>query len=223
MKKTKKVISYIFLLIPLALPVACSPVRANNKYNGNNRNLTHEAEQLKSIVDQFFEQQEEEITVRLVPVESEQEKKEELAALEKTGEWNSEEESNIMTVQCELPKVTHIQNTHNPIKITNPIKKETCGFPITVNKQVNFYLDQFRNRQRNNFKRWLERSSKYLPLITKELKKAGLPKELGYLAMIESGFNPSAYSRSHASGLWQFIPSTGRNYGLRIDSWVDER
>ncbi|WP_456386190.1 LysM peptidoglycan-binding domain-containing protein [Desulfolithobacter sp.] len=96
-------------------------------------------------------------------------------------------------------------------------------FPITINKQVEFYLDLFQNRQRHYFKRWLARSTKYLPAIEKELEKAGLPRDLVYLAMIESGFNPRAYSRAHASGMWQFIRSTGRNYGLRIDRWVDER
>ena len=92
-----------------------------------------------------------------------------------------------------------------------------------MNRQVKFYLEQFQNRQRAVFTRWLERAAAYLPLIEKELKKAELPESLAYLAMIESGFNPSAYSPAQASGLWQFIPGTGRYYGLRIDSWVDER
>ncbi|MBW2328360.1 MAG: LysM peptidoglycan-binding domain-containing protein, partial [Deltaproteobacteria bacterium] len=93
----------------------------------------------------------------------------------------------------------------------------------TINKQVEYYLDLFQNKQKKYFKRWLARSGKYLPAIRHELRKAGLPQDLAYLAMIESGFNPSAYSHAHAAGLWQFIRSTGRNYGLRIDSWVDER
>ncbi len=96
-------------------------------------------------------------------------------------------------------------------------------FPLTYNKQVQFYLDQFQGRQRKHYKRWLERSTRFKPFIETELEKAGLPKELVYLAMIESGFNPSAYSRAHAVGLWQFIRGTGRNYGLRIDTWIDER
>ena len=220
MKKSKKVISYILLLVPLALPAACSPINQKNKYNSPDRSLHYD---LKSVVDSYFNQKDEVPVIRLVPVESEQEKEEELAALEKTGDWNSEDaNNNLITVQCVLPKAMQLNNTLNPIKI-KPLKKEVCGFPVTRNKQVDFYLDQFRNKQRNTFKTWLERSARYLPYINKELEKAGLPKELGYLAMIESGFNPSAYSRSHASGLWQFMPGTGRDYGLQVNSWIDER
>ncbi|MCI5125541.1 MAG: LysM peptidoglycan-binding domain-containing protein, partial [Candidatus Electrothrix sp. AR5] len=102
-------------------------------------------------------------------------------------------------------------------------KKIACDFPVIINKQVEFYLDQFQNRQRRTFRHWLKRSALYLSAIEKELKKAELPRSLVYLAMIESGFNPVAYSPAGASGLWQFISSTARHYGLRIDSWVDER
>ena len=126
---------------------------------------------------------------------------EELAALDKTGVWEDG-----------IPE-TKIKTEPDIV----------FDFPVTVNKQVEFYLNTFQNKQRKNFKRWLSRSGKYLPAIHLELEKAGLPKDLVYLAMIESGFNPSAYSHAHAAGLWQFIKGTGRHYGLRIDSWVDER
>jgi membrane-bound lytic murein transglycosylase D len=96
-------------------------------------------------------------------------------------------------------------------------------FPVTINKQVLYYLDLFQGKQRKSFTTWLARSSQYIPSIQQEFKKAGLPRDLAYLAMIESGFNPSAYSPADASGLWQFIEGTGRNHGLKIDSWVDER
>jgi len=96
-------------------------------------------------------------------------------------------------------------------------------FPVIINKQVLYYLDLFQGKQRKSFSIWLARSSRYIPTIEEEFKKAGLPRDLAYLAMIESGFNPSAYSPADASGLWQFIEGTGRNHGLRIDSWVDER
>lgn len=96
-------------------------------------------------------------------------------------------------------------------------------FPVIINKQVLYYLDLFQGKQRKSFSIWLARSSRYIPAIEEQFKKAGLPRDLAYLAMIESGFNPSAYSPADASGLWQFIEGTGRNHGLRIDSWVDER
>jgi membrane-bound lytic murein transglycosylase D len=138
---------------------------------------------------------------RYVLVEPEEVLEEELSALNQTGTWDGGQLES--TAKAELDIV--------------------FDFPITINKQVNFYLDIFQNRQRKYFKRWLARSGKYLPFIQEKFQQAGLPRDLAYLAMIESGFNPSAYSRARAVGLWQFIKGTGRNYGLRIDSWVDER
>jgi membrane-bound lytic murein transglycosylase D len=72
-------------------------------------------------------------------------------------------------------------------------------------------------------KRMVERSKRYLYYIVEELEKRGMPTELALLPMVESAFNPMAYSRSHASGLWQFIPSTGKNYNLEQNSWYDGR
>ncbi|MEK7438741.1 MAG: transglycosylase SLT domain-containing protein [Pseudomonadota bacterium] len=72
-------------------------------------------------------------------------------------------------------------------------------------------------------KRMVERSKRYLYYIVEELEKRGMPTELALLPMVESAFNPMAYSRSHASGLWQFIPSTGKNYNLEQTSWYDGR
>lgn len=100
----------------------------------------------------------------------------------------------------------------------------TCSdFPITINNQVQVYLDLFQNQQRKSFAIWLSRSGKYLPLMQKELKEAGLPEDLAYLAMIESGYNQKAYSKSNASGLWQFIPGTGSQYNLKMNKYLDER
>jgi membrane-bound lytic murein transglycosylase D len=72
-------------------------------------------------------------------------------------------------------------------------------------------------------KRMVERGKRYLYYIVEELEKRGMPTELALLPMVESAFNPMAYSRSHASGLWQFIPSTGKNYNLQQNSWYDGR
>ena len=99
----------------------------------------------------------------------------------------------------------------------------TYDFPVTVNRQVQFYLDFFTGKDRVNFGVWLSRSGRYLPLIHEHLREAGLPEDLAYLAMIESGFNERAYSRAKAVGVWQFIKATGRNYGLEINTYVDER
>ena len=72
-------------------------------------------------------------------------------------------------------------------------------------------------------KHMVERSKRYLYYIVEELEKRGMPTELALLPMVESAFNPMAYSRAHASGLWQFIPSTGKNYKLQQNSWYDGR
>lgn len=72
-------------------------------------------------------------------------------------------------------------------------------------------------------RRMVDRSSRYLHHIVEELEKRGMPTELAFLPMVESAYNPMAYSRAHASGLWQFIPSTGKNYNLKQDWWIDER
>ena len=72
-------------------------------------------------------------------------------------------------------------------------------------------------------KHMVERSKRYLYYIVEELEKRGMPTELALLPMVESAFNPMAYSRAHASGLWQFIPSTGKSYKLQQNSWYDGR
>jgi len=90
-------------------------------------------------------------------------------------------------------------------------------------RKVQAYLDIFQYRQKKTFGRWLARSGKYVPMFQKELRDAGLPEDLAYLAMIESGFNQRAYSRARAVGLWQFMKATGKMYNLRIDRYVDER
>ena len=72
-------------------------------------------------------------------------------------------------------------------------------------------------------KRMVERSKRYLFHIVEEVEKRGMPTEIALLPMIESAFNPQAYSRSHAAGIWQFIPSTGKNYGLEQNWWYDGR
>lgn len=73
------------------------------------------------------------------------------------------------------------------------------------------------------FERMIARSSLFLHFIVEEIEKRGMPTEIALLPMIESAYNPNAYSRAHAAGIWQFIPSTGKNYGLEQNWWHDER
>jgi len=99
----------------------------------------------------------------------------------------------------------------------------SCDFPLAMNDQVEYYLDFFQNRHHKTFARWLARSSRYLPMIKEEFAKAGLPQDLAYLPMIESGFNTTVSSRASAVGTWQFMRATGKSYGLAVNDYVDER
>ena len=95
--------------------------------------------------------------------------------------------------------------------------------PGTVNPQVQHFLDRFTGARREVVNLWAGRSGRYLGMIRDVLKSRGLPEELAYTAMIESGFNPLAVSRAGAKGMWQFMAGTARRYGLRVDQWIDER
>ena len=95
--------------------------------------------------------------------------------------------------------------------------------PITYNQKVASIIKFFQKQGRNSFQKWLNRVSTFKPIILPILEQEGVPPELFYLAMIESGLNSKAYSYAHASGMWQFIASTGKMYGLKKDWWVDER
>ena len=90
-------------------------------------------------------------------------------------------------------------------------------------KRVQYYLDFFQGAARDRFSVWLQRLPRYEPMIRAKLKENGLPEDMVYLALIESGFSNSAVSRARAAGMWQFIKGTAKLYGLRVDSWVDER
>jgi membrane-bound lytic murein transglycosylase D len=102
-------------------------------------------------------------------------------------------------------------------------KEPVYDFPIVENDKVRYFIDYYTGRAHKTFKIWLERSGRYLPMMRKIFAEAGLPQDLAYLAMVESGFNVKAYSWAHAVGPWQFIESTGRRYGLKNDWWHDER
>jgi hypothetical protein len=95
--------------------------------------------------------------------------------------------------------------------------------PIQINKQVKAYLVYFSTERKGVVQRQLARSPRYLPMIKETFQEYGLPEDLAYLAMVESGFNPKACSPAGAKGMWQFIKGTGRRYGLVINRQVDER
>jgi len=97
------------------------------------------------------------------------------------------------------------------------------AYPVALNPQVQFFLDRFTGSSREVVTLWVSRSGRYLAMIREVLRTRGLPEELAFTAMIESGFKPDAVSRVGAKGMWQFMAGTARRYGLRVDRWVDER
>jgi membrane-bound lytic murein transglycosylase D len=117
-----------------------------------------------------------------------------------------------------------------------PIDKEAAGerfppesemskyeFPITYNAEVKTFLQFFQTRKWGIITRAYERAGRYLPMMRAIFREKGLPEELINLAFIESAVNPWATSKAKAAGIWQFVPSTGRLYGMRVSWWVDER
>lgn len=127
---------------------------------------------------------------------------EELRQLDLTGIWTSKPES---------------------MSSLQPKENIEYNFPVVFNRQVEMYLQLFQGKQRKQFGRWLARSGTYRTLMEQELQNKGLPTDLIYLSMIESGYYELAYSRAKAVGLWQFMKGTGRQYNLKIDKYIDER
>ncbi|MDD5232543.1 MAG: LysM peptidoglycan-binding domain-containing protein [Syntrophales bacterium] len=100
---------------------------------------------------------------------------------------------------------------------------KTSEIPLLVNDDVEREIRSFQTVERGFFLRSYHRSGLVREAILKHLKEAGLPKELSWLPLVESGFQINALSRARALGLWQFIPSTGYKYALQRDRWIDER
>jgi len=97
------------------------------------------------------------------------------------------------------------------------------SFPLTVNRKVSNVIKFFQTRGNKTFTKWLERSTLYKDMMIEIFRDEGIPEDLIYLAMIESGFNPRAISSRYAVGMWQFMSSTGKMYDLRRNELVDER
>lgn len=110
-----------------------------------------------------------------------------------------------------------------PQALTKPDSTIKFDVPIQFNDRVADALAYLQTVARKPFAQYLSRSTRYIPLIRQILREEGVPQDLVYLPLIESGFNPHAYSYAHAVGVWQFIASTGRLYNLNTNYFVDER
>lgn len=101
--------------------------------------------------------------------------------------------------------------------------EDRYDIPVEMQPLVAEYIRFFQGNGRRWYRKWMARSTRYIPMMQPILEKAGVPRDLVYLAMIESGFSAQAYSWAKAAGPWQFIPGTGTEFGLKQDFWVDER
>lgn len=116
------------------------------------------------------------------------------------------------------PRAQTYKGAYNPID-----QQPFFDIPVTYNKEVQKWIRFYQNEGRSWFKNRLERSHKYLPVMKEALGERGLPQDLAYIAMIESGFSAHAVSTADAVGYWQFIEPTARRYNLKVSWWIDER
>ena len=108
-------------------------------------------------------------------------------------------------------------------RLPGPEIRATVELPIQVNVRVEKWMRRFMTDQKGSFQTLLGREGVYEEMIRGKLRERGMPEDLLYLAMIESGFSPRATSKKSAAGVWQFMGPTAKQYGLRVDEWVDER
>ncbi|MEJ8756456.1 LysM peptidoglycan-binding domain-containing protein [Pontibacter sp. H259] len=118
--------------------------------------------------------------------------------------------------------VEYIPNEPNDV-IQDRLSCIESEIPLTFNNYVRSFIDYFTIRNRKYTRTMISRENVYFPLFEKYLKKHNMPDEMKYLSIVESGLNPKAASWAKAVGLWQFIPDTGREYGLDQSKYIDER
>lgn len=183
---------------------------------------------LRSLLDQYAEEKELFILFPAAWVEKE--------------ETQAEEKSGLAEAATKVPEEppTSLQETPGPKAddqllglwkkdidkaMQQPAGRRRIQFsiPVVENDRVLYFVDYFRGKKRGFFETALSRSGRYIPMMATILQEEGLPEDLVYLSLIESGFSPNAFSRAKAVGPWQFIHSTGLRYGLKINGWVDER
>lgn len=120
-------------------------------------------------------------------------------------------------------EVEYIPGDDLPAVVKDRLQCIQKTIPLTYNDRIHGFINYFTVRDREYTRQVASRKNIYFPLFEKYLAKYGLPDELKYLAVIESGLNPKAVSRARAVGLWQFMSPTGRYYGLHHDWYIDER
>ena len=145
----------------------------------------------------------------------------EMAALEQ-GDGFAEEKSEPAPID-EANEVTFPADPNIKAKAEAEVKETHSDLPLMLTDPVVGYINYFSTRGRGTFERALVRSGRYQEMIHRVLKQEGVPQDLIYLAQAESGFHPLALSRAGARGMWQFMASRAKGYGLERDWWVDDR
>ena len=116
---------------------------------------------------------------------------------------------------CATATTTSAPNTPNPVV--------SWDLSDIDHERVDYWVTRFTSDKKAEFESYLTRKREYDAMISDKLRQRGMPQDLIYLAMIESGFNPEAHSAQSARGIWQLIPDTARRYKLQVDDTVDER
>jgi len=145
----------------------------------------------------------------------------EITALQQ-GDGFSEQPSEPAPID-EANEVTPAVDQNVKAKAEAEIKSTRSDLPLMMTDQVAGYINYFSNRGRGTIERALSRSGQYDEMIRRTLKQEGVPQDLIYLAQAESGFHPLAVSRAGARGIWQFMASRAKGYGLERSWWIDER
>lgn len=123
----------------------------------------------------------------------------------------------------EVPDLPTLDESLDSAEVAQLWRSGDLQIPMVSHPAVDSMIRFYTGRAKERFELGLSRYGKYAPTVARIFREEGVPGELAWLALVESNYNPQAYSRARAKGLWQFIPSTGKRYGLKQDFWVDER
>jgi membrane-bound lytic murein transglycosylase D len=144
-----------------------------------------------------------------------------LPSLSESGIATPTDELTVHEIVSALQPPNSIDLTANPDNLWDRLRN---GFAMpNLNDDLTLHYQQWYQNRPDALRRMVERSRPLLHHIVEEIEKRGMPTELALLPMVESSFNPMAYSKAHASGLWQFIPATGKRFNLEQNWWKDQR
>ena len=216
---------FIFSLLVFFLLFAAARIPAYADANANNNDASAAAQELRHqkqenpVIGMSDLPQDKLAAVQKTPETSEAmpDTASDKPAVDNADKTDAAEKQNTdAQVAVNQPESSQYKNTPSPLGISYKSNETAVK---AIDKNINLFKDRIRER----FSIWLERSAKYIEIMKDVLKEKNLPEELVFLPIVESGFNLNAYSRARAVGPWQFIAGTAKRYGLVIDWWRDER